>query len=64
MAVPTTRSSTAPNAQVRYPQLVALGGDTLDRLTASAADYILSHPVDYPNVATVVGIDWAKRANP
>lgn len=39
-------------------------GDTLARLTAAAADFIGSHPDDYPGFTAVVGLVWAERVAP
>ena len=42
-------------------EIEALGGDTLQRLTAAAEAYIQTHPGDYPNFARIVELRWAKR---
>jgi hypothetical protein len=50
-----------PGDQVTGPEIAALGGDTLDRLTAAVDTYIRSHAADYPGFGTIVEVRWAKR---
>jgi hypothetical protein len=56
-ALPTFRAGD----QVTGTEIAALGGDTLDRLTAAVDAYLRSHPTDYPGFVTIVEIRWAKR---
>jgi len=46
------------------PGILTLGGDTLDRLVAASTAYIASHPGDYPQFDSVVGLEWAIRVGP
>jgi hypothetical protein len=50
--------------QVTGPEIAALGGDTLARLTAAVDAYLHSHPADYPGFGTIVEVRWAKRVAP
>jgi parallel beta-helix repeat protein len=50
--------------QVTGPEIAALGGDTLARLTAAVDGYLLSHPADYPGFTTIVEVRWAERVAP
>jgi hypothetical protein len=50
--------------QVTGAEIAALGGDTLDRLTAAVDAYLRSHPADYPGFGTIVEIRWAERLAP
>jgi hypothetical protein len=43
---------------------IATNADTLARLTAAAADFIASHPDEYPGFASIVGFVWAERVEP
>jgi hypothetical protein len=53
-----------PGDQVTGPEIAALGGDTLDRLTAAVDAYLRSHAADYPGFGTIVEVRWAKRVAP
>jgi hypothetical protein len=53
-----------PGDQVTGPEISALGGDTLDRLTAAVEAYLGSHPADYPGFVAIVEVRWAKRVVP
>jgi len=53
-----------PGDQVTGPEIAALGGDTLDRLTAAVDAYLRSHPADYPGFGTIVEVRWAERVVP
>ncbi len=50
--------------QVTGAEIAALGGDTLDRLTAAIDAYLRAHPADYPGFGTIVDVRWAKRVGP
>jgi hypothetical protein len=50
--------------QMTGAEIAALGGDTLDRLTAAVDAYLRSHPTDYPGFGTIVEVRWAKRLSP
>jgi nitrous oxidase accessory protein NosD len=51
-----------PGDQVTGTEIAALGGDTLDRLTAAVDAYLRSHPADYPGFDTIVEIRWASAS--
>jgi Periplasmic copper-binding protein (NosD) len=53
-----------PGDQVTGLEIAALGGDTLDRLTAAVDAYLRSHAADYPGFGAIVEIRWAKRLAP
>ena len=53
-----------PGDQVTGPEIAALGGDTLDRLTAAVDAYLRSHPAEYPGFGTIVEVRWAERVAP
>jgi hypothetical protein len=53
-----------PGDQMTGPEIAALGGDTLDRLTAAVDAYLRSHAADYPGFGTIVEVRWAKRIAP
>jgi hypothetical protein len=50
-----------PRDQVTGGEIAALGGDTLDRLTAAVDTYLRSHPSDYSDFGAIVEIRWAER---
>lgn len=50
--------------QMSAAEIAALGGDTLDRLTAAVDAYLRSHPADYPGFGAIVEVRWAKRTAP
>ncbi len=50
--------------QTSGAEIAALGGDTLQRLTAAADAYLRSHPADYPGFTSVVELRWARRVSP
>ena len=52
-----------PGDQMTDAEIAALGGDTLDRLTAAVDAYLGSHPGEYPGFGTIVEIRWAKRVD-
>jgi hypothetical protein len=47
--------------RVNADELVALGGDTLSRLTAAADLYLRTHSGDYPAFGSVIALRWAER---
>jgi hypothetical protein len=49
--------------QVTGAEIAALGGDTLNRLTAAVDAFLRSHPADYPGFAAIVEMRWAKRVD-
>jgi hypothetical protein len=53
-----------PGDQVTGPEIAALGGNTLDRLTAAVDAYLRSHPAEYPGFGTIVEVRWAERVGP
>jgi hypothetical protein len=53
-----------PGDQVTGPEIAALGGDTLDRLTTAVDAYLRSHAEAYPGFVTIVEVRWAKRIAP
>jgi hypothetical protein len=50
--------------QVTGAEIAALGGDTLDRLTAAVDAYLRSHPAEYPGFGTIVEVRGAERVAP
>jgi len=50
--------------RVTAEEILALGGDTLDRLTAAANAYLRAHSGDYAGVTHLLELRWAERAGP
>ena len=53
-----------PGDQMTGPEIAALGGDTLERLTAAVDAYLRSQAADYPGFGTIVEVRWAERIEP
>jgi Right handed beta helix region len=50
--------------RVPAEEMLALGGDTLARLTAAANTYLRAHAGDYAGVTQLLELRWAQRAGP